>query len=57
MVPTLPTGVHTCMREDWNGYAAARLSSESSNISILHPMKLYQTHPVVGVHNSLRTLY
>ena len=57
MVPTLPTGVCTCMREDWNGYT---LSSESSNIvkiSILHSMKLYQTHPVVGVHSSLRTLY
>ena len=44
MVSTLPTSVHTCMREDWNGYTAARLSSESANIvkiSILHSMKLY----------------
>ena len=60
MVPTLPTGVHTCMREDWNGCTAAHLSCESSNIvkiSVLHSMKLYHTLPVVGVHNNLRTIY
>ena len=55
MVLTLPTAVCVCMREDLKGYRAARLSSESSNIvkiSILHSMKLCQTHPVVGIHNS-----
>ena len=53
MVPTLPTGVHTCMKEDWNGYRAARLSSESANIvkiSILHSMKLYQLWVCIVVY-------
>ena len=57
---TWPTSVHKCLRVDWNGYKAVRLSSESSKtvqISILHAMKLYQTHPFVGVRSSLRRLY
>ena len=41
------------MREDWNGYTAARLSSESANIvkiSILHSMKLYQLWACIVVY-------
>ena len=61
MPQTWPTSVHKCLRVDWNGYKAVCLSSESLNteniLSILHAIKLYQTHPFVGVHSSLRTLY
>ena len=56
MVPTKPTGVCTCMREDWNGYTAARLSSESSSKISVHST-LHEAVSVVGVHSSLRTLY